>query len=163
MKQLIGTERDLASYHEAGHAVMAVRTGVPFAQVTMPASGAEPCLDAVIRRSEDPRRADAARLAARQLVAMAGPVAEQIHGAAGPGLETRVRSHLWAAELAAGQAGRACDASYIQELREATTRELGAPEVWAAVEAVAAELVEAHRLPGERVRAIVREAASGPR
>jgi hypothetical protein len=167
-------ELETTAFHEAGHAVIATLNGVPFASVTIipdpaPVSGrGRGYLGRIIYQLPDyalPYRPAKQQKRARQYFAhnicmtLAGPLAETLH--------TRCweqpRCEEGYDELGAFEAALLADDRHssaylwhwINRLRFQTLELLQNPDVWAAVAAVARELIERKTLESAEVAFLV--------
>jgi hypothetical protein len=157
------------AYHEAGHAVVAVLMGVPFQRVTV-RPDAQFAGQVVLDRKEPPARVspwnpDWDVKAARPY--WAGRICAVLAGA----LEETIHTRCWQQQPTSDEGSDECQARVIADyfhppakadrwvntLRFSTLEKLRRPDVQAAVEAIARELVKHKTLNGSRVHFLVEQ------
>ena len=156
------------AYHEAGHAVAACAMQRPIAEVSIIADldSRGRCVHrpwpSSLPRGIEIEREESRRLEAEIITCLAGDVAQARLTGWGdsPGAESDMEAALAIAFVVA-KGGRGEAEAYVKQLRARTEDLLRRPRVWAAVKALAAELLRHQRVGAKQAQRIITKAIRG--
>jgi hypothetical protein len=150
------------AYHEAGHAFMAwfLRVGLKKVTIVPREGSAGRCHHEKLLRGKHPEVDDSnpARLRKEKLimVALAGPIAQQLYNPRSYRRHHAMRDHQTAAEVVENLSRSSEEANaYIEWLQIRTKDRLREPANWGAVQALANELLRRSTLEGREVKPVI--------